>query len=110
MALVFTFGLLMGPIAISLIFAAIFGFDSSVSNVISTWYFIDPILCFVLQLFSLCCVDKPYLEDFKLNIFETIEPSMGLYCGVIIAQTIFFGTANILIDTCLNNRYKKRGG
>ena len=48
MAMIYTLGLLFCPIAISMIFAAIFGFDSSVANCISPWYFIDPIMTFAI--------------------------------------------------------------
>jgi len=45
-ALICVLGLIFGPVAISLIFAAIFGFSSSVGNAISVWYFINPTLSF----------------------------------------------------------------
>jgi len=48
LALLFLLGLLIGPIAISLIFSAIFGWDQTIGNSLSIWYFIDPILCFIL--------------------------------------------------------------
>ena len=83
-ALIYLLGLLFGPIAVSMGFAAIFGFDSSVSNAISVWYFIDPVMTFVIQLFTICCAGKPELEDFSIKIFVTIEPTLGLYCGIMI--------------------------
>ena len=110
MALLFTFGLLFGPIAISLIFAAIFGFDSSVSNALSMWYFVDPVVCFVLQLFALCCHDKPDLDDFKINIFKTIEPTTGLYVGVMLAQLVIVCAINFGLDHYFRNKYRVRGG
>ena len=110
MALIFVLGMLFGPIAISMIFAAIFGFDDSVSSAISIWYFIDPIVTFVLQLFTICCTGKPDLDSYKINIFKTIEPTTGLYCGVMIAQIIVVTTINFVLDNYFRNKYRKRGG
>ena len=45
-ALIAVLGLIFCPIAISMIFAAIFGFSDSVINAISFWYFINPTLSF----------------------------------------------------------------
>ena len=85
MALIYTLGLLVCPLALSSIFGAIFGFDSSFSNAISPWYFIDPIMTFAIELYSICCRGKPDLDDFSIKIFGSIETSTGLYSGVIIA-------------------------
>lgn len=41
-ALIFFLGLLLIPISLSMIFAAIFGFSSSLSSALSIWYFINP--------------------------------------------------------------------
>lgn len=51
MALIYVLGLFIGPIALSMILAAIIGFDSSLSNCISPWYFIDPVITFAMTLF-----------------------------------------------------------
>jgi len=110
MALIFTLGMLFGPIAISMIFAAIIGFDNSVSNALSVWYFIDPIVTFVIQLYTICCTGKPDLADFKINIFETIEPTTGLYCAVMICQIIVVTGINFFLDNYFRNKYRKRGG
>ena len=48
MALIFVLGLIFAPIAISLILAAIFGFDSSLSSTISIWYWVNPQMCFII--------------------------------------------------------------
>jgi hypothetical protein len=110
LAMIFLLGMLFGPIALSTIAAAIFGFDSSFSDTISIWYFIDPTLCFGLQLYTLCCIDKPDLVDLRLNLFGDIEPTTGLYCGVMFYQIVIFACINIFVDSWLMNRYKKRGG
>ena len=85
MAMIYTLGMLFCPIAISMIFAAIFGFDSSVANCISPWYFIDPIMTFAIQLYSICCTGKPDLDDLSIKLFGSIEPNLGIYCGVMLA-------------------------
>ena len=110
MALIYSLGLLFGPIAISMIFAAIFGFDSSVSNAISPWYFIDPILTFAIQLYGICCRGKPDLDDFSIKIFGSLEPSLGLYCAVILTQTLIVGTINVCLDMYIRNGYRRTGG
>ena len=104
-AMIYLLGLLFGPIAVSLGFAAIFGFDSSVSNAVSIWYFIDPVLTFVIQLYTICCTGKPELDDLSIKIFDSIEPTLGLYCGISLAQALVFFVANILIDTYIRNGY-----
>ena len=48
LALIFTLGLFIGPIAISQICAAIFGYDSSLGASMSPWYVIDPVLTFIV--------------------------------------------------------------
>ena len=103
--MIYLLGLLFGPIAVSLGFAAIFGFDSSVSNAVSIWYFIDPVLTFVIQLYTICCTGKPELDDLSIKIFDSIEPTLGLYCGISLAQALVFFVANILIDTYIRNGY-----
>ena len=82
LAIIFLLGFLFGPIAISLILAAIIGFESSVSNTLSFWYFVDPTLCFMTQLYNLCVADKSFMENWQIKIFTTITPTTGLYCGV----------------------------
>lgn len=108
MALIFVLGLLFCPIAVSLIFAAIFGFDSSVASAISIWYFIDPTLCFAIQLYGICCSGKPDLADLSIKIFGSIEPTLGLYIGVMCMQIIVIAGINLLVDSCIRNGYKKR--
>ena len=110
MALIYMLGMLVCPLALSSIFAAIFGFDSSFSKTVSPWYFIDPIMTFAIELYSICCRGKPDLDDLSIKIFGTIETSTGLYCGVIIAQSLVVGTINILLDMRIRNGYRSRGG
>ena len=110
MARIFVWGFLLGPIAISMILAAIFGFESSVENCISPWYFLDPIVTFAIQLFSICSHEKPDLDMFGFKIFGSIEPTFGLYCGVITAQILVIGTINVAIDNYIRNGYRRRGG
>lgn len=82
-AIIFSLVFLIAPISVSLIFAAIFGFDSSVGSALSIWYFVDPQLCFVIQLFSLCTYGNPDLANFQIKLFGSVELTTGLYCGVI---------------------------
>jgi len=109
-ALIFFLVLLLIPIALSMIFAAIFGFSDSVGAALGFWYWIDPQVCFVIQLYTLCCLGKPDLDDFKITLSGGVEPTTGLYCGVILAQTILIFVLNIFIDRFLQNRHKRRGG
>lgn len=109
-ALIFVLGFFIGPIAISMIFAAIFGFDSSVGDTVAIWFWFDPTLCFILQLYTLCCVGKPDLKDLRIKLFSSIEVTTGLYVGVILAQIVVLTVANIMIDRSLRNRYRVRGG
>ncbi len=83
-ALIFVLGFIMAPIAISLIFAAIFGFDSSVGNALTFWYWFNPQMCFIIQLYSLCCYGNPDLADLSITLWGGIEASTGIYVGVII--------------------------
>ena len=62
-ALIFVLGLLFLPIALSLIAAAIFGFDNSVGNAITVWYWVNPQICFCVQVYTLCSNGKPELDD-----------------------------------------------
>lgn len=109
-ALIFTLGLFFGPIAVSLIFAAIFGFDSSIGNALAPWYFIDPTLTFVIQLYGLCCHGKPNLDDLSIKLFGTIETTTGLYIGVILYQIVIYAALNIFIDMWIRSGYKKQDG
>lgn len=108
LGLCFLLCFLLGPIAISLIGAAIFGFDSSLSGALSFWFYIDPIVCFTLQLYNLCCAEKSVMEDLtiKLNGGKT-EITTGLYLGVISYQVVAIIIINVLIDTYKMNSYKR---
>ena len=55
-------GFLVGPIVLSLIFAAILGFEHSISGALSVWYYIDPVVAFILTLYNQCCIGKPDLD------------------------------------------------
>jgi len=50
------------------------------------------------------------LKDWEIYLYGHIELTTGLYCGVMTCQIVLFALINILLDTCLMNRYKKRGG
>ena len=58
----------------------------------------------------MCIVEKKFLKDWEIYLYGHIELTTGLYCGVMTCQIVLFALINILLDTCLMNRYKKRGG
>ena len=110
LALIFFLGLLLIPIALSCIFAAMFGFDNSIAKAISIWYWINPQCCFVIQLYALCCKGKSDLDQFAIKIFGTIEPTTGLYIGIIMLQIIIIAIVNVMIDMKIRNAHRRRGG
>mmetsp|Transcript_4750 Transcript_4750/g.5791 ORF Transcript_4750/g.5791 Transcript_4750/m.5791 type:complete len:214 (-) Transcript_4750:197-838(-) len=110
MGLIFFLVLLLIPIAISLAFAAIFGFDSSISSALSVWYWVNPQICFILQLYTLCCYEKSSLDEFSFKLFGEIESTTSLYIGIISIQIVIAAAANILVDMRIRNSHKNRGG
>ena len=109
MTLIFLLGFVMLPVAISMIFASFFGWEETIVDALSIWYFIDPIILFTAQLFLICCKGKPYLDDFEFEVFG-IKPTTGLYCALMILQTLAIGLLNVLFDYYCRNKYRSRGG
>ena len=112
LALIFTLGLFIGPIAISQICAAIFGYDNSLGASLSPWYIIDPVLTFIVQLYTICNTGKTDDESLgQIKVFGMDDaPSTGLYCGVIIFQILLIGGLNLCLDNYFRSTYKRTGG
>ena len=112
LALIFTLGLFIGPIAISQICAAIFGYESSLGASMSPWYTIDPVLTFIVQLYTICNTGKTDKESLgEIKVFGMDDaPSTGLYCGIILCQILVIGSLNLCLDTYFRSKYRRTGG
>ena len=112
LALIFTLGLFIGPVAISQICASIFGYTSSLGASLSPWYVIDPVLTFIVQLYTICNTGKS--DDDSLGSIKVFgmddAPPTGLYVGVIIAQTLGIAGLNLCLDNYFRSAYRRTGG
>lgn len=110
MGLIFFLVLLLIPIGLSLMIAAIIGFNTSIAETLSIWYWINPQICFCIQLFTICCYEKPSLDKYEFKLFGTVQPTTDLYLGMISIQIVFVACLNIFIDYRIRNAHKRRGG
>lgn len=109
-AVIMSVGLLIFPFLLASIIGAIISGDflEVFTNSISPWYFIDPLLTFAAQCYLVCIKDKEYMSDSGFKLFGGLEPSNGLYCGVMVAQTIFFFLLNVCLDSYIMHGYQRR--
>lgn len=99
------------PIIFAFIISGIVQSDpymKSVTNTISPFYFFDSILTFGVELWFICVKDKPDMEDWTFKLFRTLEPTHGMYIGVILAQSVGFFIINVLVDSRVMYGYKRR--
>ena len=48
------------------------------------------------------------MEDWTFKLFGSIEPSNGLFCGIILAQAIVFFLLNLAIDHFVMRGFSRR--
>lgn len=103
-------GLLMLPLLLSSLLGGFIAddFGKFFANAASPFYFFDPFITGPAQLYLTCIEDSKYMSDWGFKLFNSLDPTYGVYVGVMIAQFIVFFSLNLVIDTAVMNGYKKR--
>lgn len=103
-------GFLLFPLLISSLLGGFIAddFGKFFANAASPFYFFDPFITGPAQLYLTCINDSKYMSTWGFELFNSLDPSYGLYVGVMIAQFVVFFSLNLVIDTAVMNGYKKR--
>ena len=108
LSLIYVFGFFIGPIVGTSIIAGIVGEDQSAQDGFSFWFFFSPLITFSLVTQNICYKSNDEIDGFKVS--GDIEADYKLALGVLSYQIVILFLINLLIDNCIRNSYKKRGG
>ena len=70
LSLIYIFGFIGAPAAVSLILSAIFDFESTMKTTMLIWYFTNPFYTFAMEIWNLCMRSDEKLEHFIITVGE----------------------------------------
>lgn len=109
-SLIYSLGLLVIPLILTTIIAAIRDEESSFQDGFSFWYFFSPLCTFVLAVMNVTYLGTPRLEEERFQVSGGYTADLPLSLGVLSYQIILVLAITMLIDSCIRSGYKRRGG
>ena len=108
-ALVYSVGLLIGPLVATTLIAPLIGEGKGTWRVsMNFFYFVSPLFTFWLTAMNLCFKGSAELRPFE--VAGGYVPGLEGGVGVLSYQLVIIGVITIVIDHFIRNSYKKRGG
>lgn len=107
LSLIYTFGMFVGPLVITLIVAAFIDFENVWSAAISFWFFFSPFFTFLTYTLNIC-VRESVIEDvtFTVGANDTVV-DLKIAAGVYLYQIIIIFAIVVLIDWQIGRSYKR---
>lgn len=110
LSMIFIFGLFIGPVILSMIITGASGGDiQAYQDSFSFWFFFSPLCTFLVITQNLCYEGNESLEQNSFKVGGTIV-DLPMTIGVLSYQIVIVFLLTVLIDNCIRNCYKRRGG